>query len=248
MSTYTLVTVLSEVVVPVEQGGSLTGGKGQRIHRHSTGDICLTGSRDKLVTQHGHGHTRGAAIVLLQRVPALDGDSLYVVRLNPILYGNTELRLYAQFLLVVVRNLCIVTGTLTHRFELRVIVADFLSSEENLTQVSRYDGDTVTLQQFLTGTAGVEAQWACTDLSDTAVAQSVDHPADSGKLVDILGKEVTIYRIGVQGGIRERNTILVEVVADGDLSAERHAGCQGQPCRSRHHMPVPGLVRSGQRH
>ena len=81
-------------------------------------------------------------------------------------------------------------------FELRehtgVVQGELLSRKYHLREVSGNYGDSVLLQQFLAGAAGVESEGTGTYLAYTAVAQSVHHAAHAGKLHEILLQEVGI--------------------------------------------------------
>ena len=109
---HTFVAVLGKVVVPVQKGRGLTGGQSKGIHRHGTGKVGLAGGGNQLVAQHRHRHTGGAAVVLLQRVPALDGHGLHIVGGYPGIDGHTELGLQTQLLAVVLRHLGIMGDVL----------------------------------------------------------------------------------------------------------------------------------------
>ena len=50
--------------------------------------------------------------------------------------------------------------------------------------------------------------------------QTVHHTADGRKLVDILCQQRVVNAVGVEGGVGEGNAILIEVVANGNLTAE----------------------------
>ena len=94
--------------------------------------LGLAGCGDKLVREHRHRDARGTAVVLFQRVPALDGYCLHVVGFNPVLDGHAELSLDGELLFISVGNLCIVAGAVAHLDELGVVVLDFLGGIEYL--------------------------------------------------------------------------------------------------------------------
>ncbi len=52
------------------------------------------------------------------------------------------------------------------------------------------------------------------------MTQTIDYPTDSGKTVNILFQQRVVDRIGMQGGIRKGNAILIEVVAHANLATE----------------------------
>ena len=50
--------------------------------------------------------------------------------------------------------------------------------------------------------------------------QSVHHAAYGRKLVDVLCQQRVVDAVGMEGGVGKGNAILIEVVADGNLTAE----------------------------
>ena len=52
------------------------------------------------------------------------------------------------------------------------------------------------------------------------MTQAVHHAADAGELDDVGLHQRVVDVVGVQGGIGERDTVLIQVVADRDLAAE----------------------------
>lgn len=217
---HALVAVLGEVVVPVGQGGSIARCQPEGEHGDGSGDVGLAGAGDAHVTEHAHGDTRCAAIVLLQRVPALQGEGVDLVRLHPALDGYAELGLYHELLLVGLWHLGIAANGFHFRFHFSVVVGNLLCGEEYFRQVGGYHRDARALQELLARPAGVESQGARANLSDAAVAQGVDHAAHGGELVDVFHEIIAIYGIGVEACVGEGDAVLVEVVAHRYLAAE----------------------------
>ena len=79
MRTYALVTVFRKIVIPIKQSRRTAGCKTKGIHRHGSGNICLTCTRYKFLTEHAHRNASGTTIILLQRVPTLYGGSVNLV-------------------------------------------------------------------------------------------------------------------------------------------------------------------------
>ena len=108
-------------------------------------------------------------------------------------------------------NLCFKCGSL---------IVNASGIGQNLAQVNRHHGDATGLHDFLAGTAGVEAQGTCTNLSDAGMGEFSDHAAHGSKLVDVFHQQVAVDGISVQCGVGERNAILIEVVAHRNLATE----------------------------
>lgn len=104
MCDHALLTILGEIVVPVGKSRSKLRSKVQSIHSHSTGEVCLASARDALLAEHGHCHAGSAAIVYFERIPALHCHTVHFVCLNPVFYGNTELSLCLDFVVISLRN------------------------------------------------------------------------------------------------------------------------------------------------
>ncbi len=215
-----LVAVVGEVVVPIGECWSISRSQAESKHRHSSCDISLASARDAHIAEHGHGDTGCAAIVLLQRVPTLQGESINLVGLDPSLDGHSELGLHAQLLLIGSGHLGVGMNIIQLLKQSRIVVSDLLCGKQNLRQVGRYNGDTAALEELLAGTTGVEAERACADLANAAVAQADHYAADASKLIDILLELLAIDAVSVETGEGEGDAILIEVVADRNLAAE----------------------------
>ena len=215
-----LVAVVGEVVVPVGQGRSVARSKAESQHRHSTCDVGFAGARDAHISEHGHGDTGCAAIVLLQRVPALQGESINLVGLDPSLDGHSELGLHTQLLLIGSGHLGVGMNIIQLLKQSRIVVSDLLCGKQNLRQVGRNNGDTAALEELLAGTTGVEAERACADLANAAMTQASYDAADASELVHVLLELLAIDAVSVETGEGEGDAILIEVIADRNLAAE----------------------------
>jgi hypothetical protein len=98
-----------------------------------------------------------------------------------------------------------------------------ISSTEDLGQVHRRHADTVTLQDLLAVTDGVEGGWAGAHGTDAHPAQAA-HDTAHGQEAREVGAERGVERLHhVLPRERERDPGLAQIVAEGDLAAERVA-------------------------
>ena len=102
----------------------------------------------------------------------------------------------------------------------RIIVLNLLGGKDYFREIGGHNRDTTGLEQLLRGAAGVEAERTRSNLSDARMLQTVHHTADGRKLVDVLYQQRVVNAVGVEGGVGEGNAILIEVVADRNLSTE----------------------------
>ena len=136
------------------------------------------------------------------------------------LHCHAELSLFHHFVAVGFGNLGIAVHTLHVCLQRRIIVLNLLGGKDYFREIGGHNRDTTGLEQLLRGAAGVEAERTRSNLSDARMLQTVHHTADGRKLVDVLCQQRVVNAVGVEGGVGEGNAILIEVVADGNLSAE----------------------------
>ena len=215
-----LVAVFGKVVVPVAQGSRTSRSQAQGIHGHSTGHVSLTGTRDELLAQHTHGHTGSTAVVLLQRVPALDGSGVHFVGLNPLFHSQSELGLQGKLLLISLGHFGVVADFFHLSLQRGSLIVDLTGIEDDFAHVHGHDGDAASLKEFLAVAASVESQRTSADLADTCMSQLTYDATNGSKLMNILHQQVAVDGIRVQGGVSERYAVLVKIVAHRNLSAE----------------------------
>ncbi len=105
-------------------------------------------------------------------------------------------------------------------FDAWIIGGDFSGEAEDFGKIDGGDGDAVAFEDFFGVADGVESAGSCADGAEASAAEAADRAADRGEAGEV-GFEGGVGRMDdVAGGESEGDVGLLEVVADGDFSAE----------------------------
>ena len=221
-----LIRVVSIIVVPIDNGCGIARGQHEGIHRGHAGDIDLARAGNELIAHHAHGEAGRAAVVLLNRGPALEPGGVDGIGLHQILRGQEKPEMLLELGPQVLdarryRSIALDLRQLAHRPGGAHV--DLVGGGHNLGEIHRDHGDAGSLEQFLTGAHGLEGGRAGADRTNPRVAQAIGDPTQRGEVFKVLAKCGAVQGNGVSCRIGPRNAVLPEIIAHGDLAAERVA-------------------------
>ena len=220
MLTQALVPLLADVVVPVHIGGGGAGGPVHGQHGQRAHDVALAGGGLTGLAHHAHGQAGGAAVVVLQRVPALDGAGVAVQLLHQLLHGQAEPGLLFDLLRAYVGRDGAVCAYLGGLFIDERRVPDGLRAVNDGGHVHGLHVYARALEQLFGEAHRPEGRGTHPEQGYTRGAQGLCDPAHCGKALYVGAKLRRVYPAGVGARVREGYAQLIEVVADGELAAE----------------------------
>jgi hypothetical protein len=195
-------------------------GEGEGVHAEGAEDVDLAGGGDEVFAHHAHDGAGDDAEELLDGGPALDGGDGERAGLHPAVDDGAELgHLHEGGVGGVADGNVLLDGG-----ELGlggvVMVGHAADAAHDLTEVEGFDGDAGLFKELFGVADGVESGRARADGAETDVAQAADDAADGGEPAEVRLELGRVGGLGVQLGERVGDAVLLEVVADGHLSAE----------------------------
>ena len=149
MGAHALVGVVAVIVVPVEDRRRRLRSKREGIHRDRAHDIDLAGAWAEFLAHHAHGQTGGAAEIVLEAAPALDGACVALVLFDPAIDCERPLGLSNDLFRLDVRgNATIGCDFLELGFDLGGIVGEAVCREDDLGKIDGDDGEPRSLKSF----------------------------------------------------------------------------------------------------
>jgi len=212
--------IVAVVVIPVEQGRGSTGGGLEDVHSDGAGDIDFAGSGDERVGEQAHDGARDDTVVFFHGGPALQGECGDFVGDDPVFEDNGQPGhfFHGSFRRVAAGDVFI--ERFEFGFDSGVVGLHFFGAADDFGEVPGLDGDSGVLEDFFAEAAGIEVAGSSADGADSDIFECSQDAAGDFEVGQVLGEDVGFEFIGVPRGQGEGNSVLVEIVADGNLSAE----------------------------
>ncbi len=148
MEKETLVRLIVVVVVPIDQRSRHARSQRQRIHGGCAGDIHFARAGHEAFAHHAHHRADVDAVILLDRIPALQRSGVDGICVHPVVEDDGQLGHQRQFF----RRRAAIDSVRLDRLHLGahacMSVVDLLGRTDHLGEIHRRDVDPGGLQQF----------------------------------------------------------------------------------------------------
>ena len=237
------VRVVAVIVVPVDDGAGCSGREGEDVHGDHPHHVRLAGAGQQIVGHHAHQRTGHHPEKFFHRRPTLNRGSRQLVGRHPIVHHGAELGHLQERCRRNAPRRDVPFNARKLFFHLRVVVLQAVDTAEDLRQVQRFDGNAAVFQELLAEADGIERRGTRAQHPHSKVFEPLHYAAGGGECLQVGLESFGRGRHRMLSGQRKSDSVLPQVVADRNLSAEAVA-----PPAHQHFIRLVGIGVDQDRH